>query len=109
MGLNIIAYRLIGTETEPAGHGFPEQTYYKTETFYQFDSTRYSGDRDFVIENEFISPMMDPEERYNRPKDFVACRKWIENRNMLEGNKKRLLDLLESMEKDESIHLCFSW
>lgn len=100
MGIHLFVYRITGTEViEDYG---TTDTYFETERQDWFDSLRYSGDREFVLENEFSS-VGDAE--YVRPTDFNKCRDWVLNSPY--GNKERLLDALTALENDSD--LVFTW
>ena len=111
MGLNIIAYRITGVEEIENWSGRKEK-YLHTENYKQFDSLLYSGDRDFVSDNEFQKHPGDGDdfnERYYRPKDLEKTKSWVRNTDKVpEFNKPRLIKLIDDMEKDLSIYLCFS-
>lgn len=87
-----------------------EVPYYTTECQEWWDTLRYSGDREFILENEFTAVDMDnevKEQEYFRPMDFEKTIKWINEKIEPEGNKQRLLTALNRMKDDEN--LCFSW
>jgi hypothetical protein len=101
MGLNIIIYKIVGTSLSG--------NYYETENQDWFDDDRYSGDRDFVANNEFYSyrDIKDGCE-YSRPADFNKCREWIKQ-NVVEFNQARLLEAIDKMESDKDLVFKFSW
>ena len=94
MGINISVRKVTGKTTE-------RQDW--------FDYLRYSGDRDFVVENEFDfidTDVVVEEQELARPKDFNKCREWVKEK-VYEGNQQRFLNALDKMEADET--LCFTW
>lgn len=107
MGINISVRRVTGKTIEETW-GVPA-VYYETEEQDWFNDLRHSGDKEFVLNNEFYyidSDLPDDEQRLARPLDFFRTRRWVEC-NVFEGNQCRLLEALEKMEIDES--LCFTW
>jgi hypothetical protein len=112
MGLHIIAYRIIGIDTEEDYSGKPIK-YLKTESYKGFDSIRHSGDGDFATDIEFIKHPDDGEdfeERYYRPKDIEQAKQWVLNSGKIpDCNQSRLLKLLEDMSIDPLLYICFSW
>jgi len=106
MGLNIIAYRVtgIGPLEAPFGGG----GCLETERYPNFDTGRYTGDRDFAMEIDWIHHPAEPEDRHYRPEDFEAAKQWVRD-NISPGNQERLLNLLDAMEKDPDLHVYFSW
>ena len=108
MGINISVRKVTGKTMEETWGG-KTVSYYTTERQDWFDYLRYSGDRDFVVENEFEFIDNDnevEEQELARPKDFNKCREWIKEK-VYEGNQQRLLNALDKMENDET--LCFTW
>lgn len=110
MGIHISVRKIVEKTKEKSLHG--DYTYYKTEEQEWFDSLRYYGDRDFVLENEFI--YMDEEEGYNelaRPKDFEKCRRWVKEKgkDLTVSNKDRLMEMLNKLEQDNSLVLFWSF
>lgn len=104
MGLHLIAYNIKGIDSD-SGYG----PYFIVEKYNGFDSVRHSGDRDFWSEVDFkYRPDGDDpsnyERQYFRPADFDFARSWVKNR-VIECNQQRLLDLLDDMEKDETLYL----
>ena len=70
---------------------------------------RHTGDRDFVLETEFVfvdSDLEVEDQELARPADFNKARAWVKA-NVVEGNQPRLLEALERMEQDEP--LVFTW
>ncbi len=94
MGINITVYR-IGKNNRGE-----EQAW--------FDYMRYTGDKEFVMNNDFEAAWeyVDRDIDYKRPRNFSKCRQWVKE-NIIKGNQKRLIDALDKMEKDEK--LVFSW
>jgi len=109
MGIHIAVRKIIGKTLEETWGGRIIPCY-QTETQDWFDSLRYGGDRDFVLENDFIfidSDLAVEEQELARPKDFDKCREWINNMPFPEGNKQRLFSALTEFEKDAN--LVFTW
>jgi len=111
MGINLFVKKVIGKTTEELWNG-KTVPFYETEALETFDSIRHSGDREFVVENEFV--FMDDqnpveEQELARPKDFAKCREWVKNTRYPEGNKNRLLGALDMLENDESLVFKWSW
>jgi hypothetical protein len=104
MGINISVSKVTGI-IEDTWRGKPA-TFHTTERLDWFDTYRHSGDRDFVIENEFEFIDEQTENGLARPKDFNKCREWVKSK-IYEGNQQRLLDALDKIEADET--LCFTW
>ena len=113
MGLHICAYILSPTRILAGGYvGFVSKAYD------EFDSLRYSGDRDFVTTEdlEWEEVIDNPEGRtfaeqgecYSRPKDLEKAKTWVKE-NIYIGNQPRLIKLLEDMEADPCLWLIFSW
>lgn len=100
MGINIIVKRIVG-KTEPGPYDEVDSI---LEDVDWWDSCRYSGDKDFVFNNDF--EMIDRDSRLERPSNFDQCREWVIE-NVVLDNRKRLIDVLDKMEQDES--LCFRW
>ncbi len=108
MGINISVRKVTGKTMEETWGG-KTVPYYTTERQDWVDYLRYSGDRDFVVENEFEFIDNDnevEEQELARPKYFNKCREWVKEK-VYEGNQQRLLNALDKMEKDET--LCFTW
>jgi hypothetical protein len=84
MGINIYPVRLAGDKVIEAPRWF--------------DSTRYSGDREFISEHSFgwvYSPDRTGSEMpRQRPADFDAAEAWVRAHIKPEGNRARLLALL---------------
>lgn len=110
MGLNIIAYRITGISEELDWNNRILKCL-EVEKYKDFDYSRYSGDREFVINNKFIphpEDGQDFQERFYRPENIELCKQYVKE-NIFEGNQPRLLKLLEQMELDTTIYLYFSW
>lgn len=85
-----------------------------------FDRIRYLGDKEFVINTEFIyaryPDIEDPsdpggpphEGDYRRPSDVEKIRAWVKL-NVPKGNQERLLNLLKLLEQDSDLWLEISW
>lgn len=110
MGLHLWISKFIGTEEdEPFGEA--PITYYNTKRQDWFDSVRHSGDKEFVLDNDFtyIDHAREVEERsLARPVDFNKSREWVKE-HVYEGNQERLLNALDKMEKDKSLSFSWSW
>lgn len=109
MGINISVKKVVEKTMEEGWHN-NLVPYYKVEDQDWFDHLRFSGDADFVIENEFYYYDDSDEEGrdYRRPKDFNKCREWV-NEHIYEGNRPRLLKALDELEKDASLVFRWSW
>lgn len=109
MGVNISVIKIVSKTMEEGWHK-NLVPYYHTQNQYWFDHLRYGGDKDFIIENEFQSYDDSDDEgmEYVRPKDFNKCRKWV-HENIVEGNKPRLLNALNELEKDSTLAFSWSW
>lgn len=108
MGINISVRKVTGKTMEETWGGKTVH-YYTTERQDWFDHLRYTGDRDFVVDNEFVFLDNDnevEEQELARPKDFNKCREWVKEK-VVECNQYRLLNALDKMEADET--LCFTW
>ncbi len=84
--------------------------FYITEDQDWWDSCRYSGDREFVLQNEFVAVDTEnsiEEQTLFRPNDIDACADWVIDNILVEGNQRRLLEVLSKMKHDNT--LCFSW
>jgi hypothetical protein len=94
---------------------YPPQTYWETKKLDSFDSTRYSGDTDFIFRSniEWVFQYddendKDHEHSYRRPKDLIKARKWIEDNTPM-SNEIRLLNLIKDMLHDPTIWLIVSY
>ena len=78
----------------------------------RFDFIRYSGDVEFhqSVEWETVrcKELHYCDQYFSRPKDFKKARQWVK-KNVFKGNQKRLLDVLDLMEKEEDLYLRFSY
>lgn len=112
MGLNIFAVRLIEKKidiTDPR----QEYSYWETDEF-EFDSLRYSGDRELLNNNEIKweykhdgdGGMGDRD--YMRPKDLNVAIKWVKE-NVFEGNQRRLIDLFREMKNDNKLYIGYTY
>ena len=111
MGVNILVKKIISKQLQETWGG-KVFTHYMTENQDWFDSLRYRGDFQFVFENEWeFVDVENPieEQELVRPKNFAKCRDWVNNSILLEGNKNRLINVLDVMEKDESLAFKMSW
>ncbi len=108
MGVHIWVSRLIKKDEEEDWNG-NMRPFYVTGPQDWFDPIRHSGDRDFVLKNDFtyLDSDLEVEERsLARPVDFDLSRAWVKE-HVSKGNQGRLLNALDLMEIDES--LSFSW
>ena len=80
---------------------------------FNFDTLRHSGDEEFASSdlwegitccNHYCCDYL-----FNRPKDFEKTRKWIDNNIVPDGNKKRLLSLIDILKNNKDLYLYFSW
>lgn len=109
MGVNISVRKITGKTMEKTWNEI-EVPYYTTEKQDWWDSARYSGDRNFILDNDFIAIDTDnsiEEQELFRPANFENTINWVKEKIEPEGNKERLLVALFKMKEDES--LCFSW
>lgn len=108
MGLNICAYNITVTDLVRKGNSL------HAERYEGFDSCRYTGDRDF-IDSDNIKWLPHPEggldfeEEYYRPENIQQAREWVIGSNIFEGNKPRLLKLLDDMEADPTLYIYCSF
>jgi hypothetical protein len=110
MGINISVRKVTG-KTMHKTWGGKTVPFYTTESQKWFDHLRYTGDADFVVENEFEFIDNDnevEEQKLARPKDFNKCRQWVKE-NLCESNQQRLLNAIDIMEQDETLCFCWSW
>lgn len=112
MGINIIVYRIKSVEEDEWG-----SKYFNIEKYENWDHYRHVGDREFANSVEFDTrwdgDITIEESRYNdrdylRPSNFNDARKWVEE-NIENINKKRLLDILNIMEKETDLYFYASW
>ena len=110
MGIHIFVKKIKGKTLEQTW-GNKNVWYYDTESQEWFDSLRYTGDRDFVVENDFIAVDTDNEVGYQtlfRPKDFQKSKDWVVS-NVVECNQYRLIEALNKMELDKDLVFSWSW
>jgi len=107
MGLNISIYKIIDRTLEQSA-SFGLVPVYHTSRQEWFDYHRFSGDSDFVSENEFYFVDLDADNELQRPIDFDRITDWI-NINIPECNKSRLLQAIDKMKDDKSLVFCFSF
>ena len=110
MGLNLWVSKLINKEEEETWGG-RMVTYYNTDDQDWFDPVRHSGDKEFVLDNDFTyldSDLEVEERRLARPVNFNWSKEWVKE-HVYEGNQERLLNALDKMEKDESLSFSWSW
>ncbi len=107
MGLNIMVSKILKKEIIDGWHG-DKHPFYHTEEVPWFDSLRFSGDKDFVLENEFDLIDKEDDDRLMRPVDFDKCRTWVAE-NIQPNLQFRLINALDEMEQDESLVLHWSW
>src|SRR6202000_1504334 len=99
MGINISVQKLIGKEMVECHHPEELVPFYKIERQDWFDSCRHSGDRDFIMNNDFkyLDEDVDSfEQSLMRPVDLDAALEWV-RKNIYEGNQARLIEVLEKM------------
>lgn len=81
-----------------------------------FDSARYSGDKDFVLTDDFEKEYAtnEPfdawknEDIYWRPKNIDKTIGWVKE-NIFSGNQQRLIDTLFLMKKEHNLYFYNSW
>lgn len=105
MGIHIISIIVKGRE----------DGYLDYDHFTDFDSIRMSGDSDFVFSEDFEWEYIYDNEkhpthgdRYKRPKDLGSAKKWV-TENVIQGNQKRLINLLKSMEGKNNLWIHVSY
>lgn len=106
MGVNVIAYKL-GDIVKDGDYDT-----YRVKSRHDFDSARHSGDREFIMCQEFDWDEVGDGyyiENYSRPKNPQEAKEWIKNNIEPEGNKERLLKLMDDMLEDETIYLMASF
>lgn len=106
MGLNISVYRF-SEDRDKEGY------LVQLPTTFKWDTIRHIGDSVFAQQKEVLESRIPdnehrPEEYYHRPIDFNYCRTFVMN-NIPEGNRARLLDILDIMECDKNIWFYFSY
>ena len=80
----------------------------------RFDGLRYSGDREFMRwiydHCEKLKEPLEAEDQYGlyRPDDFCAARAWV-NAEVVEGNRQRLLNLLDMLEAEPDLWMDASY
>ncbi|WP_196892975.1 hypothetical protein [Aureivirga marina] len=114
MGLNIKVFSLSNINyDENSDRNFISNK--NVKAFENFDSSKKSGDEDFIFseaifwdeviheedleEDEFLLEVI-----YQRPEDILEAKEWIQ-KNIQKEHQKRLLDLMDYLEKDESLYL----
>lgn len=113
MGMHIIPY-ILKERVEPNDYGYSP---WDIEEFKNFDSCRYSGDRDFVLTDdidwnyESDDPLSTDmyEYSYMRPKDIDEAIEWVVENVEHEPNHARLINLLEAMRLNKKLHIFVSW
>ena len=109
MGVHISVRKITGKTMEKLWNN-KEIPYYTVECQEWWDTIRHSGDREFILENEFTAVDTDnevEEQEYFRPTNFEKSINWVNETQLPESNKQRLLTALNRMKDDET--LCFSW
>lgn len=111
MGINIIAYKILDKVVDESG--FMKSSYWNVERHNEFDSLRYSGDRDFINSDyveweELVDDTVYDSRDYIRPENINNAKQWVKE-NIYPGNQPRLLKLLEDMEKDPKLYIFVSW
>jgi hypothetical protein len=73
-----------------------------------WNNDRFTGDGDFASA-DFEQEIEFPDETYSvfRPKNFDEARKWVEDNIPWEGNRERLIEGLNRMEKDKSLWFAY--
>lgn len=114
MGIHIRVSRLLRIETEESSYGV---RYWKTEKT-GFDYLRHAGDKEFwwhFMEQEHKTEYKYPdhqdfEDAFFRPIDFDALVNWIKTGgDVPDGNKPRLLNVLEQMRQDPQLYFSCSY
>ena len=96
MGIHLIPYKI------SAGN---------LSEFKDFDSCRFQGDLEFASTQEIdrIYKTLHDEDIYWRPKDFTKAKQWVIEHAVAEGNRDRLVELLNHMEQDETLWIYNSY
>jgi hypothetical protein len=89
------------------------------KSFDDFETQRYSGDRKFVMTHDFEwdneidnlhgRPFGEIGEVYSRPHNIEEAKIWVNKNIKPEGNKNRLLKLLDAMKENPKLFLYCSW
>lgn len=114
MGINIFTYRLLEHVSEPNGN-YPPHQYWKKERYEDWDWGRHTGDREFASADfEWIEVVDNPDSHdfsdcYNRPKDIDKAIEWVNKNIQPEGNRQRLINLLEAMRIDDKLFIHCSY
>lgn len=103
MGINIGISRYKGTEwiNDKQVHSWE-----------WWDGCRHTGDSEFIGDNfeKVYKEGIDYTEIVWRPKNFDEARKYVlESKDIPDGNKPRLLDLLSKLENDEELWINVSY
>ena len=71
-----------------------------------FENARHTGDVEFVGNSDLFDHIYDRdiEMAFYRPISFDDTRKWVTENIEADGNKLRLLNILELMGKDETMY-----
>lgn len=116
MGINISAWEIKGIEEISESYPDNLYKYFKKEKIPYWDTCRYSGDKDFWM-NEKLEwdtryegdDGKNFEDSYHRPKDIGKAIDWINKNIDYEGNKPRWITLLKDMETNSNIWLSCSY
>ncbi len=109
MGINISAHYVTGLEDDGQGGKYRQTIEHQT-----FDFIRHAGDKDFISSEEidWVEVLDDPDSidlgqrTYTRPKDIDSAIQWLKSNN---PNPDRLINLLEEMKKDSTLHIYVSY
>jgi len=76
----------------------------------KFDSSRYQGDSDFVMELNFTSHENVPEgvPVFHRPENLLDATKWV-RKNIKPINQSRFFNVLNKMVSDKDLYFYFSF
>lgn len=112
MGLNIFVYRHISGSHK--GRDLKLENY---SSKIGFDESKHTGDREFLLSMEKVITLDEQIDdydmdygQYHRPADIEEIRSWVNSQdNLAEGNKTRLLKLLDALESDKDLWLYCSY
>ena len=99
MGLNLYVYALEATK---------RNKFISKEEYPGWDAAKYSGDREFDQADLPKKYVRDEYEMYWRPEDLSKWKTWVDQ-NIVEGNKKRLINVLDLMSKQENLYFYSSY
>lgn len=111
MGIHIIPKKVLGWVEDVSTDGLYNEKYLNTTTVDGFDSCRMSGDKDFYnyLTEEECDIITDEGQIYYRPKDIGKLKDYVKFCDDIpEGNKPRLMGLLNIIQTDKSVYIYIS-